>query len=52
MSTLDAPPLEVAGRAVVEMDGATCFVAPGWVGVRDGDSTLRLTKRHASVTTS
>jgi N-methylhydantoinase A len=40
-----AEPLEVAGPAVVELEGATCWIPPGWVGVRDGtDSTLRLTK--------
>jgi len=37
-------PLEAAGPAVVELDGATCWLPPGWVGVRDGDSTLRLTR--------
>jgi N-methylhydantoinase A len=37
-------PLHVKGPAVVELEGATCFVAPGWVGDRDGDSTLRLTR--------
>ena len=38
-------PLEVAGPNVLELDGATCWIPPGWVGVRDGtDSTLRLTK--------
>jgi N-methylhydantoinase A len=37
-------PLHVVGPAPVELDGATCFVAPGWVGDRDGDSTLVLTK--------
>jgi N-methylhydantoinase A len=37
-------PLHVEGPAVVELEGATCFVAPGWVGDRDGDSTLVLTK--------
>jgi N-methylhydantoinase A len=37
-------PLHVAGPAPVELDGATCFVAPGWVGDRDGDNTLVLTK--------
>jgi N-methylhydantoinase A len=36
--------LHVVGPAVVELEGATCFVAPGWVGDRDGDSTLVLTK--------
>jgi len=37
-------PLHVVGPATVELEGATCFVAPGWVGDRDGDSTLVLTK--------
>jgi hypothetical protein len=43
----DLPPadaLHVEGPATVELDGATCFVAPGWVGDRDGESTLVLTK--------
>ena len=34
---------EVRGPALTELDGATCWVAPGWVGVRDGGS-WRLTK--------
>jgi N-methylhydantoinase A len=33
-----APPSEVAGPDMLELDGATCFVPPGWVGVRDGKS--------------
>jgi N-methylhydantoinase A len=38
-------PLEPRGPRVVELDGATCWIPPGWVGVRDGtSSTLRLTK--------
>jgi N-methylhydantoinase A len=37
-------PLHVVGPAMLELEGATCFVAPGWVGDRDGDSTLVLTK--------
>jgi N-methylhydantoinase A len=37
-------PLHVEGPATLELDGATCFVAPGWVGDRDGDSTLVLRK--------
>ncbi|MGB2954102.1 MAG: hydantoinase/oxoprolinase family protein [Gaiellaceae bacterium] len=37
-------PLHVSGPAVVELDGATCWLPPGWVGVRDGDSTLTLTR--------
>jgi len=36
--------LRVAGPAVVELDGSTCWLPPGWVGVRDGNSTLRLTR--------
>ncbi len=37
--------LEVAGPHVLELEGATCWIPPGWVGVRDGtDSTLRLTR--------
>jgi N-methylhydantoinase A len=40
-----ADPLEAPGPAVLELDGATCWIPPGWVGVRDGtDSTLRLTR--------
>ena len=40
-----AEPLEVAGPSVLELDGATCWIPPGWVGVRDGTvSTLRLTR--------
>jgi N-methylhydantoinase A len=36
--------LEAAGPAVIELAGATCWLPPGWVGVRDGtSSTLRLT---------
>jgi N-methylhydantoinase A len=37
-------PFHVAGPTTVELEGATCFIAPGWVGDRDGDSTLVLTK--------
>src|SRR5437764_3574950 len=37
-------PLHVEGPATLELDGATCFVAPGWAGDRDGDSTLVLTR--------
>jgi N-methylhydantoinase A len=38
-------PLEARGPTRVELDGATCWVPPGWVGVRDGtSSTLRLTR--------
>jgi N-methylhydantoinase A len=34
---------EVTGPAVVELPGSTCWVPPGWVGVRDG-RMLRLTR--------
>ena len=36
--------LSVSGPAVVELDGATCWVPPGWEGARDGNSTLVLTR--------
>ena len=40
-----AEPLAKSGPALVELPGATCWIPPGWVGVRDGtSSTLRLTK--------
>jgi N-methylhydantoinase A len=44
---LDLPRTEqtkVAGPALVALPGATCWLAPGWVGGRDG-RMLRLTKR-------
>jgi N-methylhydantoinase A len=34
---------EVAGPAVLELDGSTCWLPHGWVGDRDGD-TWRLTR--------
>ena len=37
-------PLNVSGPAVIELDGATCWLPLGWVGVRDGSTTLRLTR--------
>ena len=38
-------PYKTTGPGVVELEGATCWVPPGWVGVRDGrSSTLRLTR--------
>jgi len=37
-------PLHVEGPVTVELAGATCFVPPGWVGARDGSSTLVLTR--------
>jgi N-methylhydantoinase A len=43
---LELPPggrEDVRGPAVVELDGATCWVPLGWVGVRDG-GIWRLTK--------
>lgn len=39
-----AEALRVAGPSVLPLDGATCWIPPGWVGVRDGDTTLRLTR--------
>ena len=37
--------LEAAGPRVLELEGATCWIPSGWVGVRDGtDGTLRLTR--------
>jgi hypothetical protein len=34
----------VYGPAVVELAGSTCWIPPGWVGVRDG-RMLRLTRQ-------
>ncbi len=39
-----AEPLRAEGPRVLELEGATCWLPPGWVGVRDGDSTLTLTR--------
>jgi N-methylhydantoinase A len=37
-------PLRVEGPTRLDLEGATCWIPPGWVGVRDGtSSTLRLT---------
>jgi N-methylhydantoinase A len=36
--------LRVSGPAVVELEGATCWIPPGWVGDRDGNSTLVVTR--------
>jgi N-methylhydantoinase A len=37
--------LEARGPKRIELEGATCWLPPGWVGVRDGtSSTLRVTK--------
>jgi N-methylhydantoinase A len=44
---LDLPagdPLRGSGPEVLELDGATCWIPPGWEGVRDGDTTLILTR--------
>ena len=38
-------PVEVSGPRVFELDGSTCWLPQGWVGVRDGtSSTLRVTR--------
>ena len=43
-------PLEVSGPALLELDGATCWIAPGWIGARNEtggpgpSSALRLTR--------
>ncbi len=37
-------PLRVAGPTAVELEGATAWLPPGWVGVRDGSSTLIVTR--------
>jgi N-methylhydantoinase A len=34
-------PMRVEGPARVDLEGATCWVAPRWVGVRDGTPALR-----------
>jgi N-methylhydantoinase A len=39
-----AEPLRAEGPRVLDLEGATCWIPPGWVGVRDGDSTLTLTR--------
>jgi N-methylhydantoinase A len=36
--------LRLSGPGVVELDGSTCWVPPGWVGARDANSTLKLTR--------
>jgi N-methylhydantoinase A len=35
--------LRVEGPHALELDGATCWIPPGWVGARDG-TTIRLTR--------
>ena len=39
----DAEPLRLEGPRALELEGATCWIPPGWVGVRDG-TTIRLTR--------
>jgi len=39
-----ADSLHAAGPVLLELEGASCWLPPGGVGVRDGDSTLRLTR--------
>jgi N-methylhydantoinase A len=36
--------VRVEGPSVLELDGSTCWIPPGWVGVRDGDTTLKVTR--------
>jgi N-methylhydantoinase A len=36
-------PLRVTGPELVELEGATCWIPPGWVGVRDGTTSTTLT---------
>ena len=33
-------PLRVTGPAVIELDGSTCWLPPGWVGARDGPALV------------
>jgi N-methylhydantoinase A len=39
----DAEPVDAKGPTLLELEGATCWIPPGWVGARDGP-TLRLTR--------
>ena len=39
-----AAPVRVEGPSVLEQSGSTVFIPPGWVGVGDGSSTLRVTR--------
>jgi len=38
---------ELRGPAIVELDGATCLVAPGWAGGIDAAGTLVLAREGA-----
>jgi N-methylhydantoinase A len=39
-----AEPVRAVGPAVLEQSGSTVWIPPGWVGVRDGSSTLIVTR--------
>ncbi len=39
-----ADPVRATGPCLVEQRGSTGWLPPGWVGVRDGSSTLRVTR--------
>jgi N-methylhydantoinase A len=39
-----AEPVRVTGPTVLEQSGSTVWIPPGWVGVRDGSSTLVVTR--------
>jgi len=44
---IDLPPgepVQVEGPAVLELEGATCWIPPEWAGARDAYSTLILTR--------
>jgi N-methylhydantoinase A len=43
-----SPRQELAGPAVLELDGSTCWLPRGWVGARDGDG-WRLTRGDEKV---
>jgi N-methylhydantoinase A len=37
-------PLRAEGPTVLELPGSTCWIPQGWAGVRDGSSTLTVTR--------
>jgi N-methylhydantoinase A len=41
-----ASPATATGPAVLELDGATAWIPPGWVGVRDGTGTWIVTREE------